>query len=187
MTTRKKKAPAPPRPWPASAVETWPIDRIKPYPKNARMHAGSQVEQIAASMERFGVTTPLLVDEAGVLIYGHGRRMAAELLVKRGKAEYGQLPVVVARGWTEDEKKAYRLADNQLALTSEWDLPVLKAEIGSLAAAGFELPLLGFPDAKLVQFTATPKAPDQLEPSTPAPDQTTCPKCGHQWSKEEPK
>lgn len=63
-------------------------------------------------MLRFGVTAPVLVDEDGVLIYGHGRLRAAELLVGREHPEYGELPVAVARGWTEDEKRAYRLADN---------------------------------------------------------------------------
>ena len=110
-----KPVEAPLKSWPADQVERWPLARIKPYPRNARLHSDEQVAQIAASMKKFGVTTPLLVDEDGVLIFGHGRRRAAELL------GYKELPVSIARGWTEDEKKGYRIADNQLALTSEWD------------------------------------------------------------------
>lgn len=99
-------------------------------------------------MKRWGVTTPVLVDEDGVLIYGHGRRAAAELL------GYAELPVAIARGWTEDEKRAYRLADNQTALLSTWDEPALRQEYMSLHHAGFDMPLLAFPQLKMVEFVA---------------------------------
>jgi hypothetical protein len=62
-----KKPDAAIKPWPADSTERWPLDRIKPYDQNARLHSPEQIEQIAASMKRFGVTTPVLVDEAGVL------------------------------------------------------------------------------------------------------------------------
>ena len=136
------------RPWPADAVERWPLEKIKEYDKNARIHSDEQVAQIAASMRRFGVTTPVLVDEDGVLIYGHGRRRAAALLGLK------ELPVSVARGWTELEKRGYRIADNQLTLIGEWDIPILKAEISDLSSSGFDMPLLGFPDLQLVEFTS---------------------------------
>jgi ParB-like chromosome segregation protein Spo0J len=97
-------------------------------------------------MERFGVTAPVLVDEDGVLIYGHGRLRAAKLL------GYTELPVSVARGWSEDEKKAYRLADNQLSLNSEWNMPLLKAEISELSLSGFNLSLTGFQEGQLTEF-----------------------------------
>jgi ParB-like nuclease domain len=142
----KKPADAPLKAWPADSVERWPIAKIKPYARNARLHSEDQVQQIAASMKKFGVTTPLLVDEDGVLIFGHGRRRAAEVL------GYKELPVSIARGWSEDDKKAYRIADNQLGLTSEWDLPLLQIELKELKASEFELPVLGFPELKLVAF-----------------------------------
>ncbi len=132
--------------WPADAVKRLPLSEIKEYDKNARLHSDEQVKQIAASMERFGVTAPVLVDEDGVLIYGHGRRRAAELL------GYTELPVSIARGWSEEEKKAYRIADNQLSLNSTWDMATLTSEIQGLHSAGFELPLLGFPDLQVAEF-----------------------------------
>jgi DNA modification methylase len=151
------------RPWPADKVERWPLERIVPYPRNPRTHDEAQIVQLAASMERFGVTAPVLVDEAGLLIYGHGRRMAAERLARAGQAAFSQLPVVVARGWTEDEKRAYRIADNQLALLADWDMPMLKLEIGDLKLAGFDIPLLGFDKMEIVQFLANPMGADPDE------------------------
>jgi ParB-like nuclease domain len=152
------------RAWPADQVVRWKLGWIKPYPANALLHTPEQVAQIAASMRRFGVTAPVLVDEDGVLIYGHGRRLAAMQL------GYTELPVSVARGWSEEDKRAYRIADNQLARTAEWDVPVLSAELKELKFVGFDLPLLGFPELKLVEFIAgmnpneeQPPAEDEAE------------------------
>lgn len=149
------------RPWPADKIERWTLDRIKPYPHNPMQHSPEQVTQLAASMKRFGVTTPILVDEDGIIIYGHGRVLAAKQL------GFDVLPVAVAEGWTEDEKKAYRIADNQLARISEWDLPMLSAEIKTLQLADFDLPLLGFPELKLVEFLeGVPGAGEPPAPTT---------------------
>jgi hypothetical protein len=136
------------RAWPADSIERWKLDKIVPYERNPRLHSEEQIGQIAESMKRFGVTTPVLVDEDGELIYGHGRLAAAKLLGLR------ELPVAIARGWSDAEKRAYRIADNQLGLNSEWDLPLLKIELGALADSGFDMPLLGFDDMHLVQFMA---------------------------------
>src|SRR5215813_13331320 len=136
------------RPWPADKIERWALGRISEKENNPRLHSEQQIEQIAESMKRFGVTTPVLVDERGELIYGHGRFRAAQRLGLES------LPVAIARGWSAEEKRAYRIADNQLGLTSEWDLPLLKIELGELKAAGFDMPLLGFNDIELVQFIA---------------------------------
>jgi hypothetical protein len=95
------------RPWPADKVERWAIDRLIPYAKNARTHTDAQVAAIAASIKEWGWTTPALVGEDGGLIAGHARVLAARQL---GIAE---IPVMVAAGWTEAQKRAYVLADNQ--------------------------------------------------------------------------
>jgi ParB-like chromosome segregation protein Spo0J len=142
------------RAWPAEKVQMWSLDRIKPYPKNPRTHSDDQIRQIADSMRRFGVTSPVLVDEGGVIIYGHGRRRAAELLGLR------HLPVVIARGWSEDDKRAYRIADNQLALNAGWDVPLLSAELIELSMGGYDMPVLGFPEMKLVQYLSGNFAPE---------------------------
>jgi hypothetical protein len=104
------------RPWPADKVERWAIDRLIPYAKNARTHSDAQIAALAASVKEWGWTTPVLVGEDGGLIAGHARILAARQL---GIAE---IPVMVAAGWSEAQKRAYVLADNQLAITgSGWD------------------------------------------------------------------
>ena len=160
--------------WPADAVERWSLDRIKPYPQNARLHSERQIAQIAASFERFGVTAPILVDEDGLLIYGHGRRAAAELL------GYPELPVSIARGWTEAEKKAYRIADNQLGALSEFDMPLLQAEISELSFIGFDMPLLGFDAPQLKQFLAGQGGTADPE-ATPEPPKEPVVRKGDLW------
>src|SRR5689334_17745081 len=113
--------------WPADRVAKRPIGELKPYPKNARTHSEGQIEQIASSMREWGWTNPVLVDEAGGIIAGHGRVLAAR---KLGLAE---VPVMVAEGWTEAQKAAYVLADNQLTLIAGWDMDTLAGEIKGLS------------------------------------------------------
>ncbi|WP_233854240.1 ParB/Srx family N-terminal domain-containing protein [Paraburkholderia sp. HD33-4] len=119
-------------------LERWPLSRLREAEHNPRTHSPAQVEQIAASMREFGWTIPVLVDEHGELIAGHGRLAAARLL---GLAE---APVLVAKGWTEVQKRAYRIADNRLALNAGWDDELLSAELTGLRDADFNLDLLGF-------------------------------------------
>lgn len=140
--------------WPAVDVKLWALDKIIPYAKNPRQHSQEQVDLIARSMMEDGVTSPILVDETGTIIYGHGRRLAAE---KNGFAQY---PVIVAKGWTEQQKRAYRIKDNSLALLSTWSTDLLRVELGELSAAGYDMPLLGFDDVQLVSFLSIPKTQD---------------------------
>ena len=144
--------------WPAAAVEMRAIGGLVPYAGNARTHSDEQVAQIAASMREWGWTNPILADEAGGVIAGHGRLLAAR---KLGIAE---VPVMVACGWTEAQKKAYVLADNQLALNAGWDAGVLTIELQGLQELGFDLELLGFGDldALLVDKTAGLTDPDDV-------------------------
>jgi hypothetical protein len=132
------------RPWPADKVERWSIDRLIPYAKNARTHTDAQVAAIAASIKEWGWTTPALVGEDGGLIAGHARVLAARQL------GIVKIPVMVAAGWTEAQKRAYVLADNQLAITgSGWDPELLRLELGELKLGGFDLSLTGFGDLEL--------------------------------------
>ena len=118
--------------WPADQVERWPIAKLIPYARNARTHSPEQVAQIAASIREFGFTVPVLVDEQGTLIAGHGRVLAAQQLgitdVDDGRAR------MVAGA-----NQAYRLADNQLALNAGWDRELLGLEPGELKLGGFEI------------------------------------------------
>jgi ParB/Sulfiredoxin domain len=114
-----------------SKVERWAIERLIPYARNARTHTDAQVAAIAASIKEWGWTTPALVGEDGGLIAGHARVLAARQL---GIAE---IPVMVAAGWSEAQKRAYVLADNQPAITgSGWDPELLRLELGELKLGG---------------------------------------------------
>lgn len=124
--------------WPASKVELKKVAGLIPYARNSRTHSDEQVSQIAASIREWGWTVPVLVDEAGGLIAGHGRILAAK---KLGLAE---VPCMTAVGWSEAQKKAYIIADNKLAMNAGWDDDLLKIELGDLGALNFDLSLTGF-------------------------------------------
>ncbi|MFN3626181.1 MAG: ParB/Srx family N-terminal domain-containing protein, partial [Hyphomicrobium sp.] len=126
------------RAWPADAVERRPVASLLPYARNARTHSADQVAQIAAAIREWGWTVPVLVDEAGQLIAGHGRVLAAKSL---GLLD---VPTMVARGWSEADKRAYALADNKLTLNAGWDADLLKGELFELRSEGFDLGLTGF-------------------------------------------
>lgn len=154
MTAQSK---IPPQAWPAAQVEMWQVADLVPYAKNARQHPPEQIDQIAASMERFGFTIPMLVAEDGTIIAGHGRLMAAAQL---GLAE---VPVMVARGWSEEDRRLYTLADNRLAEIAEWDPEMLRIEIGELRED------FGIEDMSLIGFSAEDLAeilPDALIDTT---------------------
>jgi DNA modification methylase len=126
--------------WPADRVERRALGSLVPYAQNARTHSDEQVAQIAASMREWGWTNPVLVDEVGRIICGHGRVLAARQL---GLTE---VPVMVAVGWTDAQKRAYVLTDNQLPLNAGWDMDRLGSEVKGLAEWGFDTTLLGFPN-----------------------------------------
>jgi len=155
---------------PAEKIEKWAIEKLIPYARNARTHSDEQVGQIAASIREWGWTTPVLVDEDGGIIAGHGRTMAAKRL---GMCE---VPVMVARGWSDAKKRAYVLADNKLALNAGWDDSMLALELKELGETGFDLDLTGFSlneinaltplevEPGLTDEDAVPEAPE--EPTT---------------------
>lgn len=124
--------------WPADRVERWPLDRLVPFARNARTHSHQQIEQIAASMREWGWTNPVLVDEAGTIIAGHGRVEAAR------KLGLDEAPVMIARDWSEPKKRAYVIADNKLALNAGWDDDMLAAELSDLKDLAFDLNIIGF-------------------------------------------
>ena len=128
---------------PADKVEKWKISKLIPYARNARTHSDEQVGQIAASIKEWGWTTPVLVDETGGIIAGHGRTLAAQ---KLGMTE---VPVMVAKGWSDAKKRAYVLADNKLALNAGWDNEMLMLELGEIGDLGFNMDLIGFDPSEL--------------------------------------
>jgi hypothetical protein len=119
-------------------LERWPVERLVPYERNARTHSPEQLAQIAASIVEFGFTNPILVASDAGIIAGHGRLEAAKSL---GLPE---VPVVVLDHLTPAQRRAYVIADNQLALISGWDDELLKAELAELDGLEFDLTLLGW-------------------------------------------
>lgn len=134
--------------WPALNVETRAVSALKPYANNARTHSEAQVAQIVASIGEWGWTQPILVDDKGEVIAGHGRLMAAQAM------GIEEVPVAVARGWSKAQKRAYVLADNQLALNAGWDEGLLRVELEAIGGLDFDTSLLGFSDADLAGLLA---------------------------------
>ncbi|PVZ86720.1 nuclease [Serratia sp. S1B] len=120
-----------------------PLDSLITYARNARTHSDQQVDQLVNSIEEFGWTNPVLIDETGEIIAGHGRVMAAEILVM------AEVPCIVLSGLNEQQKQAYRLADNKLPLNAGWDVELLKLEISDLLDSGFDIGLAGFTDTEV--------------------------------------
>lgn len=135
--------------WPAAAVELRPLAELRANPRNARKHPEGQIVKLQGLMREYGWAQPVLVDEKGELIAGHGRVLAAGRLAEEGLEAFRLAPTMVARGWTEKQKRAFALADNKVALLSTWDNDVLSAELGYLQGAGLDVKGLGFSEAEL--------------------------------------
>src|SRR5712671_4344139 len=110
----------------AQRIELWPIDKLIPYAKNPRTHSESQICQIAASIAEFGFNNPIIVDTKAGIIAGHGRLLAAR------KLQLSEVPVIVLDHLTDAQKRAYIIADNQLALNAGWDETLLAAGLAAL-------------------------------------------------------
>jgi DNA modification methylase len=159
-------------------IEQWPLDRLLPYAANARTHPDEQVAQIAGSIAEFGFNVPCLVDERGVLVAGHGRLLAAQRL------GLSQVPVIRLDHLTDAQARAYRIADNQIALNSGWDDALLSAEVARLKEDGVDLELLGFPEDELDRLLAGldgEKGGNEDEDVVPEPPETPISRPGDLW------
>lgn len=134
--------------WPAARVELWPLTKIQRYAKNPKQHTPEQIRELAAMMREFGVTTAILLDESGEIIAGHGRLEAA---AANGYAKY---PVMVAAGWSEAQKKAYRLADNIIpnALGAALMPEAVKLELADLGELDYDTARFGLDDIPLPEL-----------------------------------
>ena len=133
-------------------VERWLVKRLIPYIRNARTHSEEQVAQVAASIKEFGWTSPILVGADGVIIAGHARLLAAR---KLGMTE---VPVIVLAHLSETQRRALVIADNQLAIAgSGWNEEMLRVELESLQADGFNLDIVGFSDDEMVTLLQGPE------------------------------
>ena len=120
------------------AIERVSVQSLKPYPRNARRHSRAQIKQIAASIERFGFSNPVLIADHGEIVAGHGRVGAAKLL------GIETVPAVRLSHLSEVERRAYVIADNKLALNAGWDRELLAIELQGLVDLDFEIELTGF-------------------------------------------
>src|SRR5579872_1600703 len=130
----------------AQKIEHWLVEKLIPYASNPRTHSDAQIAQIAASIAEFGFNNPILVDTKAGIIAGHGRLLAAR---KLGLTE---VPVITLDHLTETQKRAYILADNQLALNAGWDDTLLAAELAGLQEQEFDISLIGFEDEELARL-----------------------------------
>ena len=143
---------------PAPQITHRPLATLTPWPRNARTHSTKQIRQIAASIRQFGFTTPVLIDEAGTILAGHGRVAAAKFL------SLTTVPCLPLTHLSEAQKRAYVLADNKLALNAGWDEDRLAAELGALLAQDLDLEvgITGFsiPEVDALLATVAPEEPD---------------------------
>ena len=116
---------------------------LRPYPKNPRTHSKKQIRQIASSIERFGFTNPVLISDADEIIAGHGRVEAAKLLGLK------LVPTIRLSHLSAEERQAYILADNKLALNAGWDQELLSVELQTLIELDFDMSLIGFTETEI--------------------------------------
>lgn len=109
-----------------------------PYINNSRTHDDIHIKQIASSIKEFGFTNPILIDEDNMTIAGHGRLMAAKSL------NIDEVPTITLTNLNEEQRKAYVIADNKLALNAGWDMDILKNELQELSDMDYNLDLIGF-------------------------------------------
>lgn len=168
-------------------IEYLPTEVLIPYVNNSRTHSDAQVTQVAASIKEFGFTNPILVDESNGIIAGHGRLMAAQ------KLGLDEVPTITLAGLTDAQRKAYVIADNQLALNSGWDLDTLKVEVERLTEMEFDIDLLGFDEDMLAALDGLmpdfdPASEDeQGQLDELDPKWICCPNCGKEFDMRENK
>jgi DNA modification methylase len=157
--------------FPERQLTNMPLAELKPYKGNPRTHTKKQIAQLAKSIERFGFTNPVLVDDDGGIIAGHGRVEAARLLGMT------HVPTIALSGMSEADRKAYIIADNRLAECAGWDEELLKLELAGILELepDFDLALTGFDGGeldRLIEAALSGEAPEDVVPSV---DETAVP------------
>ena len=163
-----------------NVVEDRPLAALRPYARNARRHSAAQIKQIAASIERFGFTNPVLISDGGEIIAGHGRVEAAKLLGMKS------VPTIRLSHLDETERRAYVIADNKLALNAGWDQEMLAIELQGLIDLDFEIELTGFSLAEIdlvldAALSADPRAAEGPEDQIPRMAPVAVTQTGDLW------
>lgn len=159
-------------------VEKIKVAELIPYINNSRTHSEDQVAQIASSIKEFGFLNPIIIDKDNGIIAGHGRVMAAKLL------KIDEIPFVRAEHLTEAQKKAYVIADNQLALNADWNFDLLKLEVATLDDLDFDVDLLGFDNDFLESLREEPELLNEGlidDDHVPEPPEEPVTKLGDVW------
>ena len=158
-------------------IEQRPVGALVPFANNARTHSTSQVNQIAASIEEFGWTNPILIDPNNGIIAGHARLAAAN------KLKMAEVPVLVLSQLTDAQRRALVIADNQLALNAGWDEDLLRIELQALRTEDFHIDLLGFDETELTRLLADEASftGDADEDAVPEPPAVPVSKTGDLW------
>lgn len=155
-----------------NTLENWPIKKVKPYDRNPRRNDNA-VDAVAASIREFGFRQPIVVDRDGVIIVGHTRLKAAKKLGMK------EVPVLVADDLTEEQVKAYRLADNKTGELSGWDFAELEEELAGIA----EIDMSEYGFAELNSADEAEKAPEAFKEFTGDEEvKHKCPRCGYEWN-----
>ncbi|MCW2404580.1 DNA modification methylase [Sphingobium sp. B1D7B] len=151
-------------------VELRPVAAVRPAPRNARTHSEKQISQIASSIRQFGFTNPIIVDDEGVIVAGHGRYAAAKLLA------LPDVPVVPISDLSAAELRAYALADNRIAQNAGWDEDVLRIEFDELNALelSFDLEITGFSTTEIDQLMVMTPQDAKLEKMPQIDKRQTC-------------
>ena len=138
-------------------IEQVSVSELLPYVNNSRTHSAEQLQQIAASIQQFGFTAPILCDQEGMVLAGHGRIMAAKAL--------GMLtvPAIKLSHLSSAQKKAYIIADNKIALNSGWDLELLRTELEFLQEQDFDHSVLGFATEELASIFGLQHEEDEAD------------------------
>jgi DNA modification methylase len=152
------------------AVDDIRLDKLRPHPRNARTHSRKQIRQIAESIRRFGFTNPVLIDDDGEIIAGHGRVEAAKLL------GFETVPTVRLSHLNSAQRRAYVIADNKLALNAGWDRELLATELQSLIDIDFDVELTGF---CLAEIDIVLDEAREGSPSGPTEEEDEIPPLGH--------
>jgi DNA modification methylase len=153
----------------AGHIELLPLAHLRTNPKNARRHSGKQIAQIAASLRTFGFLSPIVVDEANMVLAGHGRSLAAR------QAGIAKVPVIRFAHLSATQKRAYVIADNKIAEQAGWDRELLAIELDELSqllpTEGIDVSVTGFAmgeiDPLIADFQDSPPAPEDVVPDLP--------------------
>lgn len=147
-----------------------PINELKPYENNPRYNE-SAVEKVAASIQEFGFKVPIIIDKDNVIVAGHTRLKAAE------KLELETVPVIKADDLTEEQVRAFRLADNKTAEFADWDFSKLEEELSEIEE--IDMTEFGFDD--LEEEVEQKEAPDSFDEVDDLKTEHECPMCGYKW------